>query len=66
MFQIIAIPIETLHDIVFYVLYAMCVVVTFIAIERAIYFWFASRHATNLERALKPGVRPSTASPICF
>jgi biopolymer transport protein ExbB len=56
LFQALDIRLELLHDIVFYILYGMCVLVTFIAIERTIFFWFARGHALRLERALKPGV----------
>lgn len=45
-----------LHEDAFYVLYAMCILVTLVIVERLIYFAYARRHATRLERALKPGV----------
>ncbi|HTW34048.1 MAG TPA: MotA/TolQ/ExbB proton channel family protein [Rhizomicrobium sp.] len=56
LFQGFNIRLEFLHDVVFYILYAMSVIVTFVAIERTIFFWFARGHALRLERALKPGV----------
>ncbi len=47
---------EQLHEDAFYVLYAMCAIVTFVVVDRLIYFAYARRHALKLERALKPGV----------
>ena len=57
LFQGFNIRLEFLHDVVFYILYGMCVLVTFVAIERIIFFTLARNHALKLERALKPGVR---------
>jgi biopolymer transport protein ExbB len=57
LFQGFNIRLEFLHDVVFYILYGMCVLVTFVAIERIIFFTLARNHALRLERALKPGVR---------
>jgi biopolymer transport protein ExbB len=56
LFQGFNIRLEFLHTAVFDVLYAMCVIVTFVAIERIIFFTLARNHALRLERALKPGV----------
>ncbi len=64
LFQGFNVRLETLHDIVFYVLYGMCVLITFIAIERILFFWFARQHALRLERALKPGVRSFDDVPV--
>lgn len=57
LFQGFNIRLEMLHTTVFYILYAMSVIVTFVAIERILFFSFARSHALRLERALKPGVR---------
>ena len=56
LFQALNIRLEVLHDVVFYVLYGMSIIVTFVAIERIIFFALARAHALRLERALKPGV----------
>jgi biopolymer transport protein ExbB len=56
LFQALNIRLEFLHDVVFDVLYVMSVIVTFVAIERTIYYFTARSHALRLERALKPGV----------
>jgi biopolymer transport protein ExbB len=56
LFQGFNIRLEFLHTAVFDVLYGMCVIVTFVAIERIIFFTLARSHALRLERALKPGV----------
>lgn len=48
-------PLEALHQAVFYVLYTMCALATFLAIERFIYLWSARRNAVRIEKALKPG-----------
>lgn len=63
LFQTLNIKLDMLHDAVFYVLYAMCVIVTFVAIERLIYFALARSHALRLEKALKPGVRSFSEVP---
>jgi biopolymer transport protein ExbB len=47
---------ELLHQSVFVVLAVMCVVVTFIVIERTIFFMFARGNAKRIEKALKAGV----------
>ena len=57
LFQSLNIRLEVLHETVFYILYGMSVIVTFVAIERILFFSFARGHALRLERALKPGVR---------
>ena len=46
---------EALHEDAFYVLYAMCILVTFVVVERLIYFAWARNHAARLEKSLKPG-----------
>ena len=56
LFQALNIRLEFLHEVVFYVLYGMSVIVTFVAIERIIFLSLARAHALRLERALKPGV----------
>jgi biopolymer transport protein ExbB len=63
LFQVLDVRLELLHQIVFYVLYGMLVLVTFVAIERILFFWFARSHALRLERALKPGVHSFDAVP---
>ncbi|HWU25422.1 MAG TPA: MotA/TolQ/ExbB proton channel family protein [Rhizomicrobium sp.] len=63
LFQALDIRLEVLHEAVFDVLYAMCVIVTFVAIERFLFFTFARGHALRLERALKPGVHSFDAVP---
>lgn len=63
LFQALNIRLEFLHDAVFYVLYGMSVIVTFVAIERIIFYWIARGHALRLERALKPGVQSFDAIP---
>lgn len=45
---------NTLHDVVFLILYGACGLATFLAVERAIFFWMARRNAADIERALKP------------
>jgi biopolymer transport protein ExbB len=44
---------ELLHQSVFFVLAAMCVIVTFIVIERTLFFMHARGNAKRLEAALK-------------
>src|SRR6201996_2293310 len=48
-------PLNMLHDAVFVVLYAMCGLATFLAVERLIYFFQARKNAAAIERALPPG-----------
>ncbi len=57
LFQSLNIRLEWLHDVVLDVLFAMSVIVTFVAMERFIFFALARGHALRLERALKPGVQ---------
>jgi biopolymer transport protein ExbB len=45
------------HEAVFIILYGMCVLVTFIAIERGIFLSLAHGHARRLEKALKNSVK---------
>ena len=63
LFQGFNIRLEFLHDVVFYILYGMSVLVTFVAIERIIFFALARSHALRVERALKPGVQSFDAVP---
>jgi biopolymer transport protein ExbB len=63
LFQGFNIRLEFLHQTVFYILYGMCVIVTFVAIERIIFFTLARNHALRVERALKPGVQSFDAVP---
>ena len=60
------IRLEFLHEVVFYILYGMSVIVTFVAIERIIFFSLARGHALRLERALKPGVHSFDEVPKGF
>jgi biopolymer transport protein ExbB len=55
LFQALNIQLDTLHDAVFFVLYAMAIVATFLAVERLIFLWLAQRNASRLEHYLKPG-----------
>ena len=54
-FNVANIPLNGLHQTVFYILYAMCALATFLAAERIIYLWLARRNATRIEDALKSG-----------
>jgi biopolymer transport protein ExbB len=51
----VGVPLTSLHDAVFYILYALCVLATFLAVERTIYFWMSRRNAAAIERSLPPG-----------
>lgn len=53
--QGVNLPLNAFHDTVFYILYAMCALATFLAIERLIYYYQARRNASAIERALPPG-----------
>ncbi len=41
MFGSLNLALGGVHDAIFYILYALCVLATFVAVERLIYFWMA-------------------------